>query len=337
MIYCSKCGTQLPDDAQFCAKCGARVATPGGGGGPAASSGTVRVAPSGPTLAAAGVQELKCPSCGAPIKPVFGEMVITCDYCGSSVTLGGAGWKEINKHTMLPLKVPDAAAALKAVRDSLDVGFMHRHVFEDSKIVEQKLTYVPFWVLPTSASTTYQYQAVATSVGATVGTMAAAELLGSALGGRRGGGFTVIPIMAGPVVNPTRSETISGQYEYPIVAVKSMTAYQPKDYQFSLTERTLFDKKSIPDGAPVLNGDLGEDAAQHSARAFVQQLQSEVAHKKHHMVSNIRTDVEISEGELLHVPIWYFMMDHKGTKGMILVDGHSGRVIQTVGGPSPAA
>jgi len=329
MIYCTKCGASLPDDAKFCAKCGTATAS-SSAGPPAASSTTSSVARSGPTVAPAGAQELKCPACGAPIKPVFGEMVITCDYCGGSVTLGGAGWKEIQKHTMLPLRVADQAAALKVVHDYMDQGFLHRHEFEESKVSEAKLSYVPFWVLPVSASTTYQYQAVATSVGATVGTIAAAELLGGALGGRRGGGFMVMPIMAGPVVNPNRSETISGQYEYPVIAVKSMATYQPKDYQFGLTDRSLFDRKSIPDGTPVLNGDLGEDAGRFAANAFVQQLQSEAAHKKHSMVSKLETKVDISEGELLHVPVWYFQLEHKGQKTIILIDGHAGRVIRTV-------
>jgi hypothetical protein len=324
MIYCTKCGNQLPDDAAFCSKCGNPVAGAAGGAAkPAAPA-------SGPTLAPAGVQELKCPSCGAPIKPTFGEMVITCDYCGSSVTLGGQGWKEINKHTMLKLNVLDRESALKVVRAFVDQGFMHRHYFEESKVIDEKLSFVPFWVLPASASTTYQYQAVATSVGATVGTMAAGALLGSALS-RGGGGTTVIPIFGGPVVNPQRSETISGQYEYPIVAVKAMSSYQPKNYQFSLTDRSLFDKKGVPDGTPILNGDLGEDSAQHAAKAFVQQLQSEMAHKKHGMISNIKTDVDVSEGELLHVPVWYFQFDHKGQKAVVLVDGHAGRIIQTIG------
>jgi hypothetical protein len=326
MIYCSKCGTGLADDARFCSKCGASIG--GAAAGPSGSAPPSTPSAS-PCLAPAGAQELKCPACGAPIHPTFGEMVITCDYCGGSVTLGGAGWKEINKHTMLPLKVPDRDAALNVVRGYMDQGFLHRHFFEESKLVDARLSYVPFWVLPASASTTYQYQAVATSVGTTVGTIAAGALLGSVLGGRRGG-YAVVPIMAGPVVNPTRSETISGQYEYPIVAVKAMSAYQPKDYQFSLGERTLFDKKAVPDGAPVLNGDLGEDVAQHAAKAFVQQLQSEAVHKKHSMVSNIRCEVEVSEGELLHVPVWYFHFDHKDGKPVVLIDGHAGRVIQTV-------
>ncbi len=256
-------------------------------------------------------------------------MVITCDYCGGSVTLGGDGWKEINKHTMLTLKVTDRDAALKTVHDFMDQGFFNRKNFEESKISEERLTYVPFWVLPASASTTYQYQAVATSVGATVGTMAAGALLGSVLSGNRGG-TTVVPIFGGPVVNPNRTETISGQFEYPVVAVKAMAAYQPKDYQFGLADRTFFDKKNIPSGTAILNGDLGEDAARHAADAFVQQLQSEVVHKKHSVVSQLRTQVNISEGELLHVPIWYFQLDRKNEKTTILIDGHAGRVIRTM-------
>jgi hypothetical protein len=329
MIYCVKCGAQLPDDARFCAKCGTPVASgAGAGGGGRAGAGAAPAQGPAP-IAAAGVQELKCPSCGAPIKPVFGDMVITCEYCGGSVTLGGAGWKEIQKHTMLSLKVKDQAAALAVVRGALDQGLFHHHDFEESKVDEAKLSYVPFWVIPTSASTTYQYQAAAASIGGTIGTIAAAEMLGGVLGGGRRG-VMVMPIMAGPVVNPNRSETISGQYEYPVVAVKSMTAYQPKDYQFGLGDRSLFDKKSIPDGTPVLNGDLGEDAAHGTAKAYVEQLQSEAAHKKHSMVSKLETKVDISDGELLHVPIWYFSLEHKGKKSMILVDGNAGRVIRTV-------
>ncbi|MCI4365777.1 MAG: zinc ribbon domain-containing protein [Thermoplasmata archaeon] len=327
MVYCSKCGATLPDGAQFCFKCGTPVPGTAGGG---VSTSRVAAPTDSASLGAPGVQELKCPACGAPIHPVFGEMVITCEYCGGSVTLGGNGWKEISKHTMLPLKVPDRAAALKAVEAYVDLGFFQRHDFQESKIVEERLSYVPFWVVPSSATTNYQYQAIATTAATTVGTIAAGALLGSVLSGGRGrGGFAVVPIFGGPVVNPTRSETISGQYEYPIVAVKAMTAYQPKNYEFGLTDRTFFDKKSIPEGTPILNGDLGEDAAQHAAQSYVQQLQSEAAHKKHSMVSQVQTHVEVSEAELLHVPIWYFQLDHKGARTTVLIDGHGGRVIQT--------
>ncbi|MGA8603947.1 MAG: zinc ribbon domain-containing protein, partial [Thermoplasmata archaeon] len=150
MAYCKKCGAQIPDDAQFCMKCG----TPVQGAGTAPSASAATATPSTPPIAGAGVQELKCPSCGAPIKPTFGEMVITCDYCGGSITLGGQGWKEISKHTMLSLTVTDRDTALKTVRAYLDQGFFHRHFLEESKIAEERLSFVPFWIVPASATTT---------------------------------------------------------------------------------------------------------------------------------------------------------------------------------------
>ena len=330
MIYCTKCGAQLPDDARFCAKCGAAVASSGSAAPGAATVSSSSVPPSAPTIAPAGVQELKGPTCGAPIKPTFGDTVVTCEYCGGSVSLGGAGWSAIQKHTMLPLKVADQATALAAVRAYVDVGFMHRHFFEESNVAQARLSLVPFWVVPASASTTYSYQDVAASVAGTVGTIAAAELLGSALGGRRGRGIPVIPIMTGPVVNPTRSETVSGQYEFPVVAVKALGAYQPRDYQFQLAERKVFDRKSVPSGTEVLNGDLSEDAARVAAKGFVEQMQSDLVRKKHSTASNLASRVEISEGELLHVPIWAFTLEHKGERSTVVVDANAGRVMRTV-------
>src|ERR1700758_2295820 len=102
MTTCPNCGTQLPDGAAFCYKCGSSVSRAGGTQGGSSASVQQR---SGPVLAPADATALKCPSCGAPISPKFGEMVITCEYCGSSVTLENTGWKNIARHTMLPINV----------------------------------------------------------------------------------------------------------------------------------------------------------------------------------------------------------------------------------------
>ncbi len=180
-------------------------------------------------------------------------------------------------------------------------------------------------MLPVTASTNYQYQDAAVGIGSTVATMAGSALLASALGGGRR--TTIIPIMGGPVVNPTRQETITGNYEFPVIAVKALADYQPKNYQFSLGERTFFDRKQVPDGTQILNGDLSEDAARNSARALVTQLQSDQAHHQHHLVSNFKTQVDVSEGELMHAPIWEFVLEHKDGTRRILVDGHAARVM----------
>ncbi len=329
-MNCPHCGAPLPENARFCYACGSAVGGPpaAGGGAPPPPPPPPPAAPT-PPVAPVSATALKCPSCGAPIAPTFGEMVITCEYCGASVSLGGAGWKQISKHSMLPTTVGDQGQALEIIRRSVDQGFFHRHDFEESKVVEAKLSYVPFWIVPCSATTTYRYEDVAVGVAGTVGSIAAAEALGGLMGGGRGGGFTVIPIMGSPV-NAARADTISGLYEFPVVAVKGLAAYQPRDYQFDLDGRSFFDKKQVPSGAGVLNGDLAEDAAQHAARSYVIKMQADQAHKKHHMVSQLTSQVEVSESELLHAPIWYIRLEHKGERSVHLVDANAGKVIQTV-------
>ncbi len=328
-MNCPRCGTPLPDQARFCYACGASLG--GGAGGAAPAAPPPPPPPAAVTLAPVGAQSLTCPSCGAPLHPVFGDMVLTCEYCGASVSLGGAGWKSIDKHTMLAAKVIARDQALKIVHDHIEKGFFHRKDFEESTITEERLSFVPFWIVPASATTNYTYQDVAVGVGGTVASIAAAEVLGAALsGGGRRGGFMPFPVVTGPPVNPTRQDAIVGTYEYPVIAVKAMAQYQPKDYAFDLTDRTIFDRKGVPQGATLLNGDIGEDAAQHAARAHVMQLQTEQAHKKHMMVSGLQCNVEISDGELLHVPVYYFVLTRQGVKSIILVDAHGGRVMQVV-------
>lgn len=337
-MQCPRCGTQLPDNARFCYACGAQLAPAGpppppppgqpyGYGGAPAGYGAPppppppAAAPAAPTAP----KDLKCPSCGAPLQPEFGDTVLTCQYCGGTVSLAGTGWKAVNRHTMLLPQIIDPDSALKIVKASMDTGFMHGHRFEESKVVDQKFQFVPYWIVPTSATTNFTYQDAAVSVGSTVGTMAASALIGNALS--RGRGNTFIPIMGGPVVNPTRQDQVTGTYQFPVVAVKGYMQYQPKNYQFNLDTRQTYQKDSLPGGASVLNGDLAEDAAQNQARAFVSQVQADTAHKKHHMVSGLQTQVEVGEPELLHAPIWYFGLEHKGEKVVLLVDANAGRVM----------
>src|SRR6266850_1425501 len=189
-MYCIKCGTQLPDEAVFCMKCGASQAQ--GAEAPQSSYGGASAPASGSSqqiLAPSGVTSLKCPNCGAPISPKFGEMVITCEYCGSGVTLGDGGWKSILKQTMLPLKVVDQAAATQRIHQTMDKGFLHRHLQESSTLEEMTLTIVPYWVMPASARTSIVASDMTMEVGSIATTAAIIGVMGAMAGGdRRGGG-----------------------------------------------------------------------------------------------------------------------------------------------------
>ena len=128
-----------------------------------------------------------------------------------------------------------------------------------------------------------------------------------------------------------RTEEMDNNYSYPIVALKALTEYQPKDYQFALGERTIFDVTKIPKGIKVLNGDISEDVARSQAKTLVDQLQSQKAHEKYHMIQQIHTDMDVSDGELMYVPVWFVRYDHKGNKIILVIDGNSGLVINSVG------
>lgn len=330
-MFCPKCGTKLPDDAVFCMKCGAKMVQ--ATDEPQAKKATDILAP-------AGVTSLKCPSCGAPISPKFGEMVITCEYCGSSISLGLDGWRSIQKHTMLPLRYAERDSILARVHDMMDSGLLHRHLQETSTLEEATLSVVPYWIIPVAARTSIVAADVAAEVGTIATTAALIGVMGGGFGGgRRGPGFgggllegaMLGTVMSGGGVGMKKAVSMNENYNFPVVALKALTEYQPKDYQFNLHERVLFDITKIPKGVKVLNGDVGEEAAKYQAKTLVDQLQSQKAHERYHMIQQMQTELEVADGELLHVPVWFVRYDHKGKKISLVVDGNSGQAINSIG------
>ena len=286
---------------------------------------------------------MKCPSCGAPISPKFGEMFVTCEYCGSSVSLGNEGWKSINKHTMLPLKVSSQDDVLKEIRGLMDKGFLHRHLQETSTLQEVTLAMVPYWLIPVSARTSLVAVDMAAEAGQIATTAALAGIMGGAIGGGRnrgfGGGGLVTGVVLGTMMGGggfsggqgnSRAYQMNNDYNFPIVGLKALTDYQPKDYLFNLAERVLFDETKVK-GMKVLNGDVGEEVAKTQAKTLVDQLQSDKAHKAHHMVQQISTELDVGEAELLHAPVWFARYDHKNGRIVLVIDANVGGVINSIG------
>jgi len=79
-------------------------------------------------------------------------------------------------------------------------------------------------------------------------------MLGSMMGSGIGGGG-----------GQKKAIQMDQNYNFPIIALKALTQYQPRDYQFAIQGRTLFDISQYPKGIKVLNGDISEDAAKYQA------------------------------------------------------------------------
>src|SRR3989449_2133787 len=337
-MFCLKCGSQLNYNDTSCSKCGAKTNSSGMTSQTQSNSvipGATQI------LAPSNAQSLKCPSCGAPIAPKFGEMIITCEYCGTSITLGNAGWANIQKQTMLPLTIQSTDDISDRVKSMMDRGILHRHLQESSTLEEMTLSVVPYWLMNVSARTSI----IATNMvaeGATVATTAALIGVMAGMGGGRRGGFGA-PLLGGAMLGSMVGSGMGGgggqkkaiqmdqNYNFPIIALKALTQYQPRDYHFAIQGRTLFDISQYPKGIKVLNGDISEDAAKYQAKTLVDQLQSQKAHAQYHMIQQISSEEDVSDTELLHVPIWFVRYDHSGNKIVLVVDGNSGNVINSLG------
>jgi hypothetical protein len=266
-------------------------------------------------------------------------MIITCEYCGSGITLENDGWKGIQKQTQLPLKFAEKDRVITEIHNLMDRGFLHRHLQEGSTLEEMNLSFVPYWIVSSSARTSVVASDVAVQAGEIATTAALFGVMGSAMGGRRGGGLAG-PILAGAMLGTVmgagqaaarKTYEMDNNYNFPIVALKALSEYQPRNYQFNLNDRILFDVSKVPKAIKVLNGDVGEEAAKYQAKTLVDQLQSEKAHAQYHMIQQLRTEVDVADTELLYAPIWFAQYDHKGRKIILIIDGNSSGVINSIG------
>lgn len=345
-LNCQNCGVLIPDGSAFCPKCGTPVGK--------SSVQSQNSLSQKPVIAPQGATSIKCPNCGAPIAPKFGEMVITCEYCGSAITLGNQGWSSIEKQSMLPLKYPSKDDIIVKTKLLMDQGFLHRHLQENSTLEEMSLTYIPYWIVSVSARTSVISVDTAAEVGQVATTAALFGIIAGGLGGGFGGsggfGRRIVSIRSGGIFGSfmprsvmmfgmgmgggggmNKTHELDNNYSYPIVALKALTEYQPEDYQFALGDRAIFDVTKIPKGIKILNGDISEEIARSQAKTLVDQLQSNKAHEQYHMIQQIHTDMDVSNGELMYVPVWFARYDHKGNKISIVIDANSGLVINSIG------
>jgi hypothetical protein len=219
----------------------------------------------------------------------------------------------------------------------MDRGFLHRHLQEESTLEDMNLSLIPYWLVSASAKTSVVASDMAVQAGQIATTAALFGVMGG-MGGRRGG--FAGPLLAGALLgsamgsnqgNARKGFEMGDNYNVPVVALKAFTEYQPRNYQFSLGDRTFFDVSKISKGIKILNGDVGNEAAIYQAKALVTQLQSDKAHAQYHMIQQLHTDVDVADVELLHAPTWFARYDHRGNKVVLVIDANSGAVINSIG------
>jgi hypothetical protein len=276
---------------------------------------------------------MMCRNCGAPLEFGYGATVITCGYCGSSMTLAGDVTKLISKHTMLLNRITTDDAVL-ATKKWMDVGILRVNVAAESTITLVEMKYLPVWDIPVTVNGSY------TGMMGAGYHSAGAQMSDSFKEKDTKGFFSGLGKMAGQVAlnalanqgkqrnvrqtPQTTNGVIDDQYHELILARRSTTMDLTK-YPIPLTGKEIFNLSTIKStGGELLDGDMLEDEAKTKAEAdAIERSRKALSHT---LDSIQRFDVKtiIGEAELIHVPIWLVHYTHKGVERICGVEGVTG-------------
>ncbi|UCE96451.1 MAG: hypothetical protein JSV51_02265 [Candidatus Bathyarchaeota archaeon] len=269
-----------------------------------------------------------CTKCGAPLKVTQEDLIVTCRYCGFTISTGTS--EEIKMHSMLENHLLTQQAA-EAAKKFMDKGLFRVGVSRDAKITGIKLRYIPFWVFITDAETSFK---------GTTGTGFSGEMrqVQDALSSKRESKFKrfgkILQAGASAFMEAQQknrrpravSYTFSSHYIWPILGRKTMIS-EIKYYDVPAAKKIPFDVGKIPKDADFLNTELNEEEAKTRIIAEVEAKERLVAGGKVDVLESCNTQVETGEGELIHAPIWFVNYNIKGENYAILVDGCDGKVL----------
>lgn len=274
-----------------------------------------------------------CPRCGASINPSQEDLIVTCRYCGFTVSL--AGRNEIKAHSMLENHL-FTQQAVETAQKYMDKGIFRSGVARDAQITNVKLRYLPFW---TFAVTTHTAYSGVTGAGL-AGEMHQVE---DALTDKRASKLSKFGklMKAGASAylesqqknqSPRNvSLSFSSHYVWPILARKSALA-EITYYDVPAAKKIPFDVGRIVSDAEFLNTEYKQEEAQLKVKAEVEAKEQLVASGKVDALQSCNTNVIVGDGELVHAPIWFVHYTVKGENYLILVDGSEGKIL---GGGKP--
>jgi hypothetical protein len=235
------------------------------------------------------VDEIHCSHCGAPVKFNPGEIIATCTYCGFTQVIE-TGQAFVFEHSMV-LNEYDPATVEKPIREWMKSGFVKPKNLEKSKLTEKKLVYLPFWMIPVTATTTYK------------------------------GVFERIT----PAVE--KQGKIEKEYNWLVLARKA-TEFPTKEYEVPLEGKIPYDFRRVEGFAKVLNSEFQEHDAIEIAKQQIDELHQFLIKQDVDKIIEIKTDYSIGTEIYLHAPVWFVTYEYKHEKYKLFIDGATGTVIK---------
>ena len=269
-----------------------------------------------------------CSNCGAPFNVTQEDLVITCRYCGFTMTV--ATREEIKRHSMLENRL-FAQQAVEAAQKYMDKGVFRMGVSKDASITNVKLRYVPFWVCSANANTFFR----GTTGSGIMGEIHQAQ---EAVTDKRAGGlkkFGKLVLAGAKAYAETQqkdrrpqnvSYSFSNNYVWPALARQTMIS-EINYYDVPATRKIPFDVGKISPDAEFLNIELNEEEAKTKVKSEVEAKERLIASGKVDTLETCNVNVVLGEAELVHAPVWFVHYALKGENYVIAVDGCEGKVL----------
>ncbi len=236
------------------------------------------------------VSEIQCNNCGAPLNLRPGELVSTCRYCGFTAVVGASTPFQLD-HSLI-LNNYNAPAMTDVLQDWMRSGFAKpSDLAKKSRILSLDLRYLPFWLIPVKATSTYD---------------------------------GILERISPPT---PRKGMIENMYDW-LVLGRRGTQFPTRDYRIPVTGKVPFDFTKVDSQSQFLNSELSSGEAVQQARDEVDDHQRFLAKQIVDKVLSFSTDFNIETPTYIHAPLWFGQYEYKGRTYNALLDGNSGVVLR---------
>lgn len=248
---------------------------------------------------------LKCQSCNAPLAVSPDEVVITCDYCGFTVTVEG---EKIENHFVLEPTI-DSGEIRDMVTEWVGRG-------GKARVTESHLRFVPFWVESMHAFTSYQGYKEHRET----------EYYTDSQGKRRSR-------------TKIEYEPIQGKFDenrsVNVLCRRGATFYSlgELDKALHVTKRGIkrFDYNAITavEQNPLfLNSELADADAYEIAETYIAQDHRSRADSRATKIWDCHSRINKTGSYLLHVPHWLVRYQFGTETYRVGIDGHSKKILK---------
>jgi hypothetical protein len=234
------------------------------------------------------VTSVDCRGCGAPLNLAPGEILLTCDYCGT-VFNQATDKAFVLDHSIVP-NTMDGKAVRKLVKSWMRGDTKPRTLRDSAKFEKVTLSYLPFFVINIVATSVYKG------------------------GMTRTGGWTL------------REGELKKEYFWKVLGRRG-SSFPTREYDIPLSTKKKFDISKVPKDSKFLNSELDEKEAVTVCRQELEKHHRFLLSDDLDSIDKLNTTFEVDEVEFVHAPVWTVRYTFKGQDYEVLVDGGSGDII----------